>query len=385
MQKLKGHIPVLDGIRGLAIVMVLIAHFTTIIENYLKEFFPIAGPIFTKIALSGLMGVDLFFVLSGFLITGILLDSKDGERFFVNFYARRFLRIFPLYYGVLFILFGVLPALVQFDVAASEMAGHQWWLWTYLTNFPGHPAWDNSEIFKLGHFWSLSVEEHFYLLWPFVVYSVPSRHLKKVCVSWICFSMLAGLMSRFMDGETARLLGWSTISYSGGLMLGAYCAIVAREEKGLESMTEIAQKMIGVFGVLFFLISMVPRRMHWDIADHYISWFFFVPMIVLAVTSFGCVGRFLAKIFTSAVMRFFGKISYGLYVYHFIVLPQLEKHLHPEQWRLGSPIIVVLAFFAATFGATFAIAWVSWHVYEKQFLKLKKYFEPRGRPGSVNA
>ena len=191
MQHPQRHIPVLDGIRGLAIIMVLIAHFTTILENYLKEFFPVAGPVFTKVALSGLMGVDLFFVLSGFLITGILLDTKDTNEFFKNFYARRFLRIFPLYYGVLFILFCILPKIITFDTAANEMAGHQWWLWAYLTNFPGHPAWDNSALFKLGHFWSLAVEDHFYFVWPFVVYFVSNRLLKKICIFWVPFSIMA--------------------------------------------------------------------------------------------------------------------------------------------------------------------------------------------------
>jgi peptidoglycan/LPS O-acetylase OafA/YrhL len=378
MQHPKRHIPVLDGIRGLAIIMVLIAHFTTIIENYLKECFPLAGPIFTKLALSGLMGVDLFFVLSGFLITGILLDTKSTNGFFRNFYARRFLRIFPLYYGVLFTLFCILPKIIAFDAAANEMADHQWWLWAYLTNFPGHPAWDNSTVFKLGHFWSLAVEEHFYFVWPFVVYFVPNRLLKKICTFWVPFSIMAGVLSRVTDWEIAQFLGWSTVSFSGGLMLGAYCALVAREENGLESLIPYAQKMIVVFGLLFLVISMVPRHVHLDLAIHYVSWFFFFSIIVLTVSSSRDGGGFLVKFFNLRIMRLFGKVSYGLYVYHFVVLPLLEKYFQPDAWGhfVGSPVVVVAIFFMITIGSTFLISWISWQLYEKQFLKLKRFFEP---------
>ncbi len=379
--------PVLDGIRGLAIVMVMIAHFTTIIENYLKECFPVAGPVFTKLALSGLMGVDLFFVLSGFLITGILLDTKSTNGFFRNFYARRFLRIFPLYYGVLFILFCILPKIITFDTAANEMAGHQWWLWAYLTNFPGHPAWDNSAIFKLGHFWSLAVEEHFYFVWPFVVYFVPNRLLKRICTFWVPFSIIAGVLSRVTNWEFASFLGWSTISFSGALMLGAYCALVAREENGLDSLVPYAQKTIAVFGVLFLVISMVPRYMHLDLAIHYVSWFFFLPMIVLAVSSSRDGRGFLVKFFNLKIMRLFGKVSYGLYVYHFAVLPLFEKYFHPDMWGrfVGSPVVVVAVFFMITIGSTFLISWISWQLYEKQFLKLKKFFEPEPQSEAVPA
>ncbi len=381
MRPLKQHIPVLDGIRGLAILMVLVAHFTTIIENYLKESFPLAGPLFTKLALSGLMGVDLFFVLSGFLITGILLDTKNTHGFFKNFYARRFLRIFPLYYGVLFTLFFILPNIITLDTAAHELARHQWWLWAYLTNFPGHPDLDNSALFKLGHFWSLAVEEHFYFVWPFVVYFSPNRLLKKICIFWIIVSISAGVLSRVTDWEISRFLGWSTISFSGGLMLGAFCALVAREESGLATLVPYARKMIVIFGILFLAISMVPRSLHFDLAIHYISWFFFFALIVLTVSSNREGGGFLVNFFSSRIMRLFGKVSYGLYVYHFAVLPLLERYLSPNRWSyiVDSPVARVMVFFILSIGSTFLISWISWHVFEKQFLKFKKFFEPERR------
>ena len=385
MQKHSGHIPVLDGIRGLAILMVMVAHFTTILESFIKSFFPFLGPIITKFALAGLMGVDLFFVLSGFLITGILLDTKGTQRFFTNFYARRFLRIFPLYYGVLLLLFFVLPKCISFDTEAKVISANQWWLWTYLTNFPGHPEWDSSKLFLLGHFWSLAVEEHYYLIWPFVVYFCPNPQLKKICAMWIVLSITSGLFSSFISRDIFPFLRWSTITFSGGLMLGALCAVVAREEKGLARYASYTNRMIAIFGVLFFALSMMPRSMHLDILNHYISWFFFVSILVAALTSHQNRRNYLADFFNMNPMKTLGKVSYGLYVYHFILLPFFEKYYNPMVWMhyIDSPFVVAVLCFMLTIGSTFLVSWISWQVYEKQFLKLKNYFESEKRPTAV--
>ena len=115
----------------------------------------------------GQTGVDLFFVLSGFLITGILLDTRNHPRYFINFYGRRTLRIFPLYYGIIFLTL-FLPMIVRMIVGepVTEHQRNQWWLWLYLTNVGVFLGVDVPAM----HFWSLAVEEHFYLVWPAVVY-----------------------------------------------------------------------------------------------------------------------------------------------------------------------------------------------------------------------
>jgi peptidoglycan/LPS O-acetylase OafA/YrhL len=117
---------------------------------------------FFTVAYAGWCGVDLFFVLSGFLITGILLDTKGEDHFFRNFYMRRILRIFPLYYGFLILFFLVLPQLVSFGNNFHLVLEDQGWYWTYLVNLPiafyGWPA-----FYAISQFWSLGVEEQFYL------------------------------------------------------------------------------------------------------------------------------------------------------------------------------------------------------------------------------
>jgi peptidoglycan/LPS O-acetylase OafA/YrhL len=157
-------VPVLDGLRGLAILLVMLHHF---FQNYVPE------PVWIDRLVFGLMGcgwfgVDLFFVLSGFLITGILYDAKGADRYFLNFYARRTLRIFPLYYAVLVLLFVLLPR-VPHPLAAdyvSDSAPDQLWFWLYLTNFriALNGGWYSHLVPSV--FWSLAIEEQFYVLYP---------------------------------------------------------------------------------------------------------------------------------------------------------------------------------------------------------------------------
>jgi peptidoglycan/LPS O-acetylase OafA/YrhL len=170
MPKAAAHFPALDSLRGLAILMV-ICHNGLIMERPNP---PFAEGWVHYILNEGWVGVLLFFVLSGFLITGILLDSVDKPHAMRHFLVRRALRIFPLYYGFLLLTFVVLPIVGMQPTSYAAQAPHQIWLWTYLDN------WSNalgSHPDALPHFWSLSVEEQFYLMWPWLVIGLrtPSR------------------------------------------------------------------------------------------------------------------------------------------------------------------------------------------------------------------
>ena len=150
------HIPGLDGLRGVAILLVLV-HMLNVLE--IEHGMP--AWVFGRISQIGWTGVQLFFVLSGFLITGILLDTQRSKNYFPAFYGRRTLRIFPLYFSVLTIAFVILPWLGSVPPAVAADRPHQIWLWTYLSNW--------AAIFDQGskafpHFWSLAVEEQFYLV-----------------------------------------------------------------------------------------------------------------------------------------------------------------------------------------------------------------------------
>src|SRR4051812_42732359 len=196
------HIPALDGLRGLAIILVLLFHFTpegigaTSAEKVLRS-----------VASLGWCGVDLFFVLSGFLITGILYDAKGSPHFFRDFYMRRVLRIFPLYYGVLFLVFIVVPLLHPLTRASDQQFIHnQHWLWLYMANIP--QALTNAWPLKTGwvnlnHFWSLAIEEHFYLIWPALVFLLQRRTLMRICTACIITALILRCLTYFLWNDTA--------------------------------------------------------------------------------------------------------------------------------------------------------------------------------------
>jgi peptidoglycan/LPS O-acetylase OafA/YrhL len=216
-------ISILDGIRAYAVLMVCIVHFFTIDETSLYETNKYLGIIFIKLSFIGLMGVPLFFLLSGFLITGILLDSKKSPKYFSTFYMRRFLRIFPLYYFVLAISFIALPFLIKIDNNGMKIIQQQGWLWTYTSNiynFICSNSWDGSSNFPwFSHFWSLCVEEHFYIFWPLLVYFTNDKWLPRIMWSIVCISALSVIFV-YLNSSLVPILNWSTIKYAGVLSLG---------------------------------------------------------------------------------------------------------------------------------------------------------------------
>lgn len=164
-------ITALDGLRGIAILAVLEFHFAEGLTGLSRAELAIYNFIRT-----GWLGVDLFFVLSGFLITGILTDARHTPRYFQNFYWRRAVRIFPPYYAFL-LAYGVF-----YPLARHRPLDAPWWHWTYLTNVA---VALHLPVGTTPHFWSLAVEEQFYLLWPLLIYLLPRRAAMRVCLGCI--------------------------------------------------------------------------------------------------------------------------------------------------------------------------------------------------------
>ena len=222
--------PALDGIRGMAVLMVLVFHFVgcTMPTNGFER-------TLVRVTSYGAFGVELFFVLSGFLITGILYDSCHKPLYFRNFYARRALRIFPLYYGVLCLVFFVAPLIALLRGPTLDyLVDRQAWAWLYAVNIyiAKQGDWSFSYI---EHFWSLAVEEHFYLFWPLVVFLVARRPRTLMALSLAI--ALCAVLARLI-GLLAGLSWWTTYVLTpfrlDGLALGAFLAITVRQPWGPE-------------------------------------------------------------------------------------------------------------------------------------------------------
>jgi len=217
---LRSVMPELDSVRGIAIIGVLLLH--AFYSSYSS--FPFSGlpRLFLLATQPGWLGVNLFFVLSGFLITGILLDSKEKPQYFRRFYTRRALRILPAYYLLLIIL----------AVLHQASAGFLGLSFIYLANVTALFG----VVADYGPLWSLAVEEHYYILWPAVIYKLTRRHVAIITVALcVLIPVLRGVSFRL--GYTAGL-GWYTWFVADGLATGSLLAILLR--------TSVSRRMIAV-------------------------------------------------------------------------------------------------------------------------------------------
>lgn len=369
------HIPILDGIRAYAVLMVCIVHFFQVDESSLYEANQYLGILLFKMSQIGLRGVELFFILSGFLITGILINSKTSPNFFKTFYLRRFIRIFPLYYFVLAISFLVLPHIVNIDAAGNAVIKQQGWLWTYTSNLSGffnQSSWDASLNFpSFGHFWSLSVEEHFYIFWPFLIYYSNEKWLPRIM--WFLVALSAfSILFVFVYGDLIPFFKWSTIRCSGVLSLGGLISYYRNNSIKYKQIIIISQKLILISGILFVMANFIPRqyKIH-DVLTFFTSLLFFVFLLVLSLED----RKIMSNLFKHGSLYFIGKISYGIYVYHGVLRPYFKTFLYDnldiyiDNGILRSLIYTILCTMISIF-----IAWISWNTIEKPILNLKKYF-----------
>ena len=383
------HAPALDGLRGVAIACVMLYHQTLIAGS--------PGALdraFAFLPLGGWAGVDLFFVLSGFLITGILLDARGGEGYYRSFYARRALRILPLYYAVAALCFVVLP---HFDHPKAErfalVAGDEAWYWLFLSNVPialrgafRHGVMDVS--------WSLAIEEQFYLAWPLVVALLPRRRLAGLCAALVGFSLLWRTGALLLGAHPVAVLVL-TPGRLDGLAVGALVAVAARGPGGLARLRAWSgPAALGAAAVLAAVAAgggLDPLRPAMQTAGY--SAFVVLAGALLVRTLTASRASALARMLERAPLVVLGRYSYALYLFHLPVRAAVRDTLFARGWPLtagGSYLPAQLAFYAVSTGAALALAWASWHLLEKRFLALRRFVgaEPlpaRGAAGEAPA
>ena len=360
------YIPALDGVRGIAILLVIAFHARVAFSSTAE----IPYVAFRFLGL-GWSGVDLFFVLSGFLITGILLDSRDGPRYFRRFYWRRVLRIFPLYFAYLFLILVVCRyAWLAWSGVDLWKGTNPWWYFSYLLNWKSDHGFND---LYLGHLWSLAIEEQFYLVWPATVWLVPRRKLK-----WLCLAVAGGALAARCylgtHGYDAEAVYRMTPCRMDGLALGAFVAIGLRDFR--ESLNRYAPAVLLTSGWgTLCVVAVAPGPVWSDALMRTLG-------ASLIVITYACVVFYSAalrdgrvqRLLASPWLRKVGKYSYAMYVLHSMPFHLTGPALHQlSNSALPAPLMLVARYlyFPALAGFAFGMAWISWHALEKRFILLK--------------
>ncbi len=376
------HIPSLDGLRGVAVLLVMVSHFAILAPGSpLQE-------VLIGAARIGWIGVDLFFVLSGFLITGILVDSRGSQGYFRRFYARRTLRIFPLYYA--FVLL-VLVAWPRLSGSALTSWRDELTFFAYGSNIlfafvgwegmPGHTT----------HLWSLAVEEQFYLLWPLVVFGVAPQRLWRICVGLIAaaWASRAALAYVFPDG----IAGYALLpARMDALAMGSLLAVAVREPGWQDRLrrwalpaTAIAVSLLAVTAALSPLLRpnegpFPPLALHVQLLAYPAF-----DLLSLALVG-GCVIAFAEgrrSFLDAGWLRAFGRYSYALYLLHIPLRNVLVNSVFPGGRLpplLGSVLLTQVLVIICGIAVTYVFALVSWYAFERHFLRLKSRFDWRAPP-----
>lgn len=346
----------LDAVRAFAVTAVLLAHYTPVVRY--GDF--------------GVMGVQCFFVLSGFLITGILLRGREyieaGEQSIPftlrQFYVRRFLRIFPIYYITVFV-----AVIANIGNARGALPWHL----TYTTNI--YLAIKPEETI-LNHFWALSVQEQFYLVWPCLILLTPRKLLFPVIILTVILAPMYRLASGPLHlnsyGKNCQL-----ISNTDSLGLGALLAF-CRYRGGRYDLVRRVITWIGLWIGLPVLIMTIAVRVDRGLMKYFpitYSHIIFAPLFAWAIdrTATG-VGGIRGRLLTLPPLLQIGKISYAIYLFHGPMMEAIPRFL--SVCGIAFPDSTIPKFILLA-GPTLAMAWVSWRRIEAPLNSLKRHFPYR--------
>jgi peptidoglycan/LPS O-acetylase OafA/YrhL len=352
--------PQLDGLRALAVALVLIHHFTS------SDSLPLG---LGHLPL-GYMGVRLFFVLSGFLITGILLRERlavESNRTTIKismrqFYIRRFLRIFPLYYFVI---------AITLALGLEETSKHWATLVTYTFNIElSIQGWYPKYI---GHFWSLSVEEQYYIIWPLIILLAPRHRIITITLILVALAPIYRYLAYINDFKTIAIYTF-TFSSLDALGVGSLLAILSMDQDGKLILERLLTRKFAILMLflIIFLQALMVNQLGWPVYLVFfelIVAFLFSWAVWRASTGSKSIG---GKILGCSTLVYLGKISYGIYVYHYFspyIVRSVSNMLNVELHRNG------LAEFILFTALTVMMASFSWYIFEAPINRLKRHFQ----------
>ena len=365
------HFASLDGLRGLAVLAVVFYHY-----------FPKKGTgVLGYLSTTGWAGVDLFFVLSGFLITGILFDTLDCDGFYRNFYIRRALRLFPIY----LIFIGVTLLL------AHGPGSHSWTITllylVYASNIVRffQPGFYSVGPTHTGHLWSLAVEEQFYLIWPWIVGALASRRrILQGCLYGSVAALALRLILAPLPLASKTFLYIELPTRADSLLIGAAVAMLIRDAHIMDRLRLGWVRAVGLLATgITITLALRIHSFFWGYSPINTWGFTLIPiasaaLLLLAISP----GTWTHRVLSNRLLRFYGRYSYGLYLVHYaprdycygVMWPRIANHIHPE-------FLAGLVFFGLILAVATAVAVLSFHMIEQPFLRLKARFEsPRTQP-----
>jgi peptidoglycan/LPS O-acetylase OafA/YrhL len=370
MQNTERHIPELDGVRGLAILLVLIHHAALVGVPFPSG---LAGNLARGIVESLWIGVDLFFVLSGYLITGILYDTQASGHNLRSFYARRFLRIFPLYYGFLFLVIALSKPL------QIVWEGRQYLYLACLQNtgLAAHTlSRPLSPFITINQLWSVAVEEQFYLIWPAVLFFLKDRIkiMRVAAILALCSICVRALMVSHHTPFGAIYI--FTPARADSLMIGALLALALRSSGAIRTKyVNAARILLPICLVTLAGLAWPYGYLNWDSSTVAVIGYTIISVAAAAFIALCLESHLLRRLIDNWGLRTLGKYSYGIYILHppiimligLLNLPLLLGGANPSIW------LRVLIFAMACL-LSVAVAGLSFHFYESRFLRLKARF-----------
>ncbi len=353
----------LDGVRGIAILLTIMFHSFDATQS---------------IGTYGERGVDLFFVLSGFLITGILIETRDRPSYFKNFYVRRALRILPLYYVYIVLMVFVAPVVLRavFPNAAPDssiaktisLGDHPngiWTIWVYLQNYV--LARGPGSLPGLGHLWSLAVEEQFYFVWPLFIWFLPKR--------WR-FEAFVGIIIVVATARTTLL--WSGVIDNYGasrpthfridsLTVGAIGALYVRDAALRERLAPIRRWFAKGLWIPFAILPIFSGIFMYGIGLTLVA----VGGLVFILAAYeGVVGPRTQRLLSHRLVQLSGKYCYSMYLFHFAIAVALQS----GTFIPNAPLIDSILAFGISTALSLGIAAITWKYWEQPWLRLKRRF-----------
>ena len=349
----------LDGIRAISILMVLLGHASETMPSSIKN------NSFLFFFTNSSLGVNIFFVISGFLITKLLLieREKSGSINVKDFYLRRIYRIFPvffLYIAVILLLkFTIVPTIFTdyYLVAFAAL-----YLWNYKNMFYMDHEHGNGNWF-FGHFWSLSMEEQFYLIWPVMFMKIKEETLIKVVLAIIIFMPLARVLTYMYVPSVRGQIGMMLHTGGDSILLGCLAAILERKPVFKDNLMKYLNNgyYIGVLALFLFVIS--PMLSHHFKGGYNITVGQSINNVVIMIIIFWCiyVPSKVADVLNNAILVRIGVLSYSLYIWQQLFLTDKNKF-----W---------VNYFPQNLFIVVGVAFVSYYCVEKPILKLKKRYK----------